>query len=139
VPAGVQLSREPKRRIYKTVIVRDGRLAGAILLGDLDRMPFLTQALDNGSVLPQERASLLFDLAQPRADDRDEELAPDTQVCNCNGVSKADIDSCMNSGMRTLHEIVTATRAGTGCGGCKERVLRIVESAAGKARIREAA
>jgi NAD(P)H-nitrite reductase large subunit len=45
----------------------------------------------------------------------------------------------MTSGMRTLHEIVTATRAGTGCGGCKERVLRIVESAAGKARIPEAA
>jgi hypothetical protein len=57
VPAGVQLSREPKRRIYKTVIVRYGRLAGAILLGDLDRMPFLTQALDNGSVLPQARVA----------------------------------------------------------------------------------
>jgi nitrite reductase (NADH) large subunit len=117
---------EPKRRIYKTAIVRDGRLAGAILLGDLDRMPFLTQALDNGSVLPRERASLLFDLGRPR----DEDLTADAQVCNCNGVSKADIDACVTAGKRTLQEIATATRAGTGCGSCKPRVLRIVESAA---------
>ena len=57
---------EPRRRIYKSVIIRDGRIAGAILLGDLAGAASLTQALDNATVLPEERAALLFDLRARR-------------------------------------------------------------------------
>jgi nitrite reductase (NADH) large subunit len=48
---------EPKRRVYKTVIVRDGKLVGAILLGDISKVSFLMQAFDRGMVLPEERRS----------------------------------------------------------------------------------
>ena len=40
---------EPSRGIYKKMVVRDGRLAGAILLGDPDGAPTLQQAFDRSA------------------------------------------------------------------------------------------
>lgn len=124
---------EPRRRIYKTVIVRDGRVAGAILLGDLARSPFLTQAFDNGTVLPEERSALLFDLRTGPADSGVDGLPPEAKVCLCNAVTKAEIQACVVDGKRTLHEVAAATRASTGCGSCSDRVVEVVEWAARKA------
>ena len=124
---------EPRRGVYKTVIVREGKLVGAILLGDVSRVSFLTQAYDRGTVLPEEGVSLLFDLGGPPAEVSIEELPDDAQVCDCNGVSKGDLRSCVATGKRTLREVQGATRAGMGCGSCKAEVLQIVEWAAGGA------
>jgi nitrite reductase (NADH) large subunit len=82
---------EPRRGVYKTAIVRDGKLVGAILLRDLGKASFLTQAFDRGTVLPQERAALLFDLGGPTDELGAGELPDDAQICSCNGVSKRDI------------------------------------------------
>jgi len=121
---------EPTRGIYKAAIVRDGRLVGAILLGDIRRAPHLTQALDQGTVLPEDRAALLFDLASgvpaPTVDDLPEQAL----VCNCNGVSKADISACVAAGERTLAAVAAQTRATTGCGGCKADVVDVMAWAA---------
>ena len=122
---------EPRRRIYKTVIVREGKLIGAILLGDLSKVSFLTQAFDRGTVLPEERVSLLFDLGGPPEEVSIGELPDDAQVCNCNGVSKGDIRACVAAGKRTLREVAAQTRAGSGCGSCKSQVIDIVEWASG--------
>lgn len=54
---------EPNRGVYKKVIARDGRVAGAILLGDGSTAPRLLQAFDRSEVLPQNRAELLFPLS----------------------------------------------------------------------------
>ena len=47
---------EPKRGIYKKLIVRDGRLVGGILLGDISKAAYLMQAFDRDTPLPEERA-----------------------------------------------------------------------------------
>ena len=39
---------EPKRGVYKSVVIRDGKLVGATLLGDVSKVAFLTQAFDRG-------------------------------------------------------------------------------------------
>jgi nitrite reductase (NADH) large subunit len=126
---------EPRRRIYKSVIVRDGRVAGAILLGDVARAPHLTQALDNATVLPEDRAELLFDLGTPSAGAAGSvaELPPEAQICLCNGVSKGAIEACVTAGGRTLRDVAKATRASTGCGSCSDRVVEVVEWAVRKA------
>jgi nitrite reductase (NADH) large subunit len=124
---------EPRRRIYKNVIIRDGRIAGAILLGDLAGAASLTQALDNATVLPEERAALLFDLRARAARDGIDELGMDAEVCLCNAVSKGDIHACVRDGKRTLSEVSAATRAGTGCGSCRDRVVEVVDWAAREA------
>ena len=124
---------EPRRGVYKSVIVRDGKLVGATLLGDLSKVSFLMQAFDRGSVLPEERVSLLFDLGAPPSAVSIGELSDDAQICNCNGVSKGDIRACAAGGVRTLRGVMDATRAGSGCGSCKAQVLEVLEWAAGGA------
>ena len=122
---------EPAKGVYQNVIIRDGRLVGATLVGDARRAAFLMQAFDRGLALPEERAGLLFDLGRPAGEVSVDEMADDEQVCNCNGVSKGTICATVKSGCRTVSGVMDKTRAGKGCGTCKGVVQRIVEWAAG--------
>jgi nitrite reductase (NADH) large subunit len=121
---------EASRGIYKKLIVRNGRLAGAILLGDGPAAPRLLQAFDRGSELPENRAELLFTLAGESKQLSAADLPDTAQICNCNGVSKGALVAAVKSGCRTLKAACEATRAGTGCGSCKSQVKAILESAA---------
>jgi len=121
---------EPKRRVYTAVIVRDGKLVGATLLGDVSKVSFLMQAFDRGMVLPEERRSLLFDLGAPAPSASVAELPDDAQICNCNGVTKGAIRACVLGGERTMRGVMVSTRAGSGCGSCKDQVLEVLEWAA---------
>ena len=118
---------EPKRGTYKKLIVRDGRLVGGILMGDISKAAYLMQAFDKESPLPDERLSLLFDLGAPSQKITLDEMPSDAQVCNCNGVNKGAIGACVAAGMRTATAVINATRAGKGCGSCKGLVNELVD------------
>ena len=118
---------EPKKGTYKKLIVRDGRLIGSILMGDISKAAYLTQAFDRDSPLPEERLSLLFDLGTPSTKVTLDELPADAQVCNCNGVTKGAIGACVAAGKRSTKSVMDATRAGMGCGSCKSMVKEVVE------------
>ncbi|HEY8460268.1 MAG TPA: nitrite reductase large subunit NirB, partial [Blastocatellia bacterium] len=122
---------EPSRGVYKKLIVREGRLAGAILMGDASAAPALLRAFDLGAPLPENRAELLFPLARETAPPSAADLPDDAQICNCNGVSKAAIIAAVRKGCRTLKSLCDATRAGTGCGSCKSQARELLEYAAG--------
>jgi len=126
----VQFS-EPKRGTYKKLIIRDGRLVGGILLGDISKAAYLMQAFDRNTPLPEERLHLLFDIGAPAKQVTFAEMSANAQVCNCNGVSKGAIVACVNSGKRNSKAVMDATRAGMGCGSCKSMVAEIVEWACG--------
>jgi nitrite reductase (NADH) large subunit len=122
----VQFS-EPKRGRYKKLIIRKGRLVGAIMLGDISKVAYLTQAFDKNTPLPEDRLSLLFDIGAPPKKVSLEEMSDDAQVCNCNGVSKGAVGACVSRGKRTAQSVMLATRAGMGCGSCKALVADVVE------------
>ncbi len=122
---------EPRHGVYKTIVIRDGKLVGATLLGDVSKVSFLTQAFDSGLPLPDARVSLMFDIGTPDVAVGVTELADDAQVCNCNGVSKGALVACVNNGETSLTGVMAKTKAGKGCGSCKELVGQIVEWAAG--------
>ncbi|OBJ50523.1 nitrite reductase large subunit [Mycobacterium sp. 1423905.2] len=124
---------EPKHGVYKTVVVRDDKLIGATLVGDVSKVAFLMQAFDRGLPLPPERVSLMFDIGTPEVATGAAELADDAQVCNCNGVSKAAIVDCVKDGQTSVAGVMSATRAGKGCGSCKGLVGQIVDWAANQA------
>ena len=130
---------EPRRGVYKTVVVRDDKLIGATLVGDISKVAFLMQAFDRRLPLPPERVSLMFDLGTPDAATGAAELADDAQVCNCNGVSKAAIVRCVKDGQTSVEGVMSATRAGKGCGSCKGLVAQVVEWAADGAVSEDAA
>ncbi|MBV8052162.1 MAG: NAD(P)/FAD-dependent oxidoreductase, partial [Acidobacteriaceae bacterium] len=122
---------EPKKGTYKKLIIRDGRLVGAILLGDISKAAYLMQAFDRGTPLPEERLTLLFDIGAPAKKVTVEEMPADMQVCNCNGVTKGALMNCVKAGKRNSKAVMEATRAGMGCGSCKSTVAEIVEFACG--------
>ena len=118
---------EPAKGTYKKLIVRDGRLVGGILMGDISKAAYLMQAFDRDSALPDERLSLLFDLGAPAEAVTLDEMPDDTQVCNCNGVTKGAIGACVGKGLKSATSVMKATRAGMGCGSCKKLVGDVVD------------
>ena len=124
---------EPARGTYKKLIVRNGRLVGGILMGDISKAAYLMQAFDRDSPLPEERLGLLFDLGTPSQKITLDEMPGDQQVCNCNGVTKESIGACVKAGKKTTKSVMDATRAGMGCGSCKTLVGEVVAWFAGGA------
>jgi nitrite reductase (NADH) large subunit len=122
---------EEARGIYKKLVIRDGRLTGAILLGDTSRGPQLLQMFDRGQEAPATRAELLFPMADGAGAPSIEAMPDDTQVCNCNGVSKGQLVAAVAGGCRSLKMLCDTTRAGLGCGSCKGQVEAVLEFAAG--------
>ncbi|GAB1640909.1 nitrite reductase large subunit NirB [Krasilnikovia sp. MM14-A1259] len=122
---------EPRRGVYQSLIIRDDRLVGATLVGDVRKVAFLMQAFDRGLPLPEERAQLLFDIGTGPAEVSAADMADDAQVCNCNGVCKGEIVEAVQCGIKSVNGVMDKTRAGKGCGSCKGLVQQIVEWAAG--------
>ena len=121
---------EPARGVYKKLIVREGRLAGAILLGDGLDAPGVLQTFDRNDLLPDNRASLLFPGMGAATRIEVAELPDSAQICNCNGVTKGRLIAACRQGNDTLESVASATRAGTGCGACKPQVKAVLEFAA---------
>ena len=105
---------EPARGIYKKLILRQGRLVGAIMLGDSPTTPRLLQLFARGEKVADNRAELLFPLSSESAAINVADLPDDAQICNCKGVSKGQIVAAVKSGKRSLKVLSEATRAGTG-------------------------
>lgn len=122
---------EPSRGIYKKLVIRDERLIGAIILGDSLASPRLLQIFARRETLPTNRAELLFALSADSKAMNVTDLPDTAQICNCNGVSKGKIVAAVRAGKRSLKMLCEATRAGTGCGSCKQQVQDLLEFAAG--------
>jgi nitrite reductase [NAD(P)H] large subunit len=113
----------------KVVLDGDGRAAGAVLLGDVRGHELLTETVKRAEAVPDPLA-LLAKASEATAQD----LPDEAQVCNCNGVCKGQIlDAVRVDGCASAREVMASTRAGTGCGSCKELVLDLVALATGGA------
>ncbi|MGN9776299.1 FAD-dependent oxidoreductase [Micromonospora sp. H33] len=122
---------DPARGTYARLRIHDERLTAAILLGDNPAVGTVIQLFDRGQPVPADRRSLLLGRAfgaAPAEPAATPALMPDAAtVCQCNNVSKGALVSCWRSGARTVDAVVAGTRAGTGCGGCRDAVAGIVE------------
>jgi nitrite reductase (NADH) large subunit len=127
----VVLYSEPSRGVYKKLIVREGRLLGAMLLGDTSMAAPLLQAFDRAAPLPEDRAEMLFPSSGAAKPQSVIDLPHEAQICNCNGVSKGAIMNAVKGGCASLKKLCDSTRAGTGCGACKPQVEELLRFAAG--------
>jgi len=113
------------------LVIRDDRLAGAVLLGDNPTVGAVVQLFDRDQPGPGDRRSLLLGRAlgdSPPTKATPPAVMPDQAVvCRCNTVTKAAITACWRSGACSVADVATATRATTGCGGCRDAVTGIVE------------
>lgn len=120
--AQVVVVADPTRHVYKKLVVRDGRLAGALLVGDLATVGPVTQHFDRQTPLPADLVSLLVPPRRAEAVVADEDT-----VCTCNAVTAGQI---RGSGCRTVAEVALKTRATTGCGTCTSAVAKLLAPAA---------
>lgn len=103
---------------YGAVAVRDGRIAGAVLLGLPDATGPVIQLHDSGAAAPADRFSLLLGRATPAATDSPAQLPARAVVCRCNGVTKGELVAAWRGGSRNVAALAVGTRATTGCGSC---------------------
>jgi len=114
---------EGRRGIYRKLVVRDGRLAGAVLVGDTSSAPGLVRLYDRGDPLPVNRLDVLGSGA----------LVPgmssgsEPEVCNCHHVRRSTlIEVIQSGGGNTLAELSAKTQAGTGCGSCRGQLADLI-------------
>jgi nitrite reductase (NADH) large subunit len=121
-PTSVATS-DPGAGIYRKVVVKDGRLHGAILMGDIRGHELLLDGVKTGLAV-EDPLTLLAEASQASPAD-----LPDTaQVCNCNGVCKGDIvKAIVEDDLGSTQEVVSTTRAGAGCGSCKPVVSELLK------------
>jgi nitrite reductase (NADH) large subunit len=124
---------EPSRGVYKKMIIRNNRLAGATLLGETDTAGVLTQMFLLDAELPERRADLLFGTSTGAPILSVFDLPDHAQICHCHGVTKGQIREAIEFGKcRSVSQIGARTRAGTSCGGCKKLLEQFLEVYAGE-------
>ncbi|WP_245155153.1 FAD-dependent oxidoreductase [Nocardioides sp. 1609] len=103
---------------HRRLVVRDGRIVAATLVGDLARVGLVTQHFDRGTVLgPHEPGDLLL-VERPA---RPTAVPDDAEVCACAGVTAGRVRACSS-----LEDVRDTTRATTGCGGCAPAVRQLL-------------
>ena len=105
--------------VYKKLTVRDGRLAGVILVGDTSDSHRYMEWLRNDTDLAEHRRHLLFPPPGADAGLDVAEMADSATVCGCIGVTKGTIIHAIHErGVNTLSQLKECTRASTSCGSC---------------------
>jgi nitrite reductase (NADH) large subunit len=111
---------EERRNAYRKLIVRDGRLVGAMLVGNTEASAALVQLFDRGDLLPDNPLEVLCSSMAPRAQ------SGERMICNCHRVSDATLRAAIEQGADSVAALSAATRAGTGCGSCKPELAQLV-------------
>jgi nitrite reductase (NADH) large subunit len=116
---------EPSAGVYKKIVLREKKLAGAIILGDGPKGAELLSLFDLQSPLPSAPTALLFGSLSGLG--TLSETADAQRICFCNSVSRKEIRQAVEQGCRTLRAVSERTRAGTGCGSCKTDVEKLLQ------------
>jgi assimilatory nitrate reductase electron transfer subunit len=120
---------DPGRGHYVKMITHDDVLTGFVCAGMPRTGAELTLLFERGSELPADRSVLLGFDAVRVGSTSSQPPSPDQTVCWCNGVSAGAITECAALGHTTVEAVGAATRAGTGCGGCKGRIAQLLAAA----------
>jgi nitrite reductase (NAD(P)H) len=119
--------KDPFQNIYKKYIfTMDGKyLLGGMMIGDTNDYVKLVPMVKSQKELDMPPAELILGAKKDGADDGDD-LDDDTQICSCHNVTKVDVTSVVKDGTcKSLGEVKSCTKAGTGCGGCMPLVTSI--------------
>lgn len=107
------------------LVLRDDRLVGFIALGLPRTAAELGLRYGDGAEVPAD-LSVLLRLDGPDAVDPGSP-SPTATLCRCAGVPAEDVTAAIEDGCRSVAEIGAATRAGTGCGGCRPVLQQLLD------------
>ncbi|AYB39452.1 nitrite reductase large subunit NirB [Brevibacillus laterosporus] len=120
------------KKIYKKILIRDNKIVGGILFGDVSESVRLQKLVNTQTEMTDEvYASIMGsgtccgggNQAALVAEMSDEEI-----ICGCNGVTKGSIVTAIKEqGCSTVDEIKACTGAARSCGGCKPMVEQVLQ------------
>jgi nitrite reductase (NADH) large subunit len=110
----------------RAVVAPDGRVLGAVLVGDTAPYTRLVDAV-RATTAP---ATGVLDLLRPPAGTGDGPAdLPDTAgVCSCCTVSCGAVRAAVDEGFGDVAGVKQATRAGTGCGSCVPMLQELIDA-----------
>lgn len=113
---------------YAKLVLRDGAITGAVLVGDTSAYDTVLQYVLNALPAPENPASLI--LGDVSGATLSADSLPDTAtICSCLNVSKAQIINAVDEGCHDLAAVKQCTGATSGCGGCAALTTDVLQTA----------
>ena len=123
-PGGWMSLSDPAAGIFRSALLRDGRLEACVFTGPDHTLPardWLMELFARPSIEAAERRALL---AGRRADG----VAPEPSICVCMGVGAGAIRAAIAGGCDSVAAVGQATTAGTNCGSCRPEIAAILSA-----------
>ncbi|KAK1146447.1 hypothetical protein N8T08_002873 [Aspergillus melleus] len=119
--------KDPFGGVYKKYLfTMDGKyLLGGMMIGDTKDYIKLNQMVKSQKQLDVPPSQFILG-AQNDGEENADDLDDDAQICSCHNVTKGDVVSNVKNGTcKSIGEVKSCTKAGTGCGGCMPLVQSI--------------
>jgi bacterioferritin-associated ferredoxin len=115
--------------VYRKLVTRQGRLIGAVTIGDWDNLDRIREALlspalmsfwdlrrfrSTGNLFPREESKKVT------------EWSDDAIVCGCMRVTRGQLSLAIAAGATNVNELSKRTGAGTVCGSCKSLLAELI-------------
>ncbi|MCV9951860.1 nitrite reductase large subunit NirB [Paenibacillus sp. BT-177] len=127
----VIVAKDEWKRTYKKVLLRDNKIVGTVLFGDVSESASLQKYVRQQTEMTDEIYGQIMGTGCGNHGAKTssvETMADDEIVCGCNGVTKKAIVEAINeNGLTTVDEIKACTGATRSCGGCKPVVEQILQ------------
>jgi nitrite reductase (NADH) large subunit len=130
--------RDNKHGLYKKVVLRDGKMVGAVLYGDVADGSWYLQLMRDKTDLSAMRDRIVFGRAFAEAGSVKTSgpdvasMPDDAQICGCNGVSKGGIVRAIKEKeLTSLSQVRAHTKASASCGQCTGLVEALIAHATG--------
>lgn len=124
--------RDAARGVYKRLVLKDNRIIGTVLYGEVEDGAWFFQLLRDSADIADMRETLIFGQGFAGGTPLDPMAAvaalPDeAEICGCNGVCKGKITGAITSkGLTSLEEVRAVTKASASCGSCTGLVEKLI-------------
>ncbi|KAK0992018.1 hypothetical protein LTR54_011524 [Friedmanniomyces endolithicus] len=126
-PVKALVYKDPFQQVYKKYLfTMDGKyLLGGMMIGDTKDYVKLVPMVKNRKPLDVPPSEFILGASKGDDDDGDD-LEDDAQICSCHNVLKGDVTKAVKDGTcKSIGDVKSCTKAGTGCGGCMPLVQTI--------------
>ena len=131
------LLQDARRRAYRKLVLRDGRVVGTVLYGDVTDGAWYFDLIRKGTDVSDLADRMILGQAASRGGSADAgvdiaAMSDDTQICGCNGVCKGTIVETIHAkGLTSYDEVKAHTKASASCGSCAPLVRLLVAATLG--------
>ncbi|MEM7260082.1 MAG: FAD-dependent oxidoreductase, partial [Pseudomonadota bacterium] len=123
--------RDASAGIYKRLLLKNNKIAGAVLYGETSDGPWFFDMLKREVDVTELRDTLIFGQSFQGGPELNPleavaALPDDAEICGCNGICKGTISAAIDNGSTTLDSVRAVTKASSSCGTCTGLVEQIL-------------